>query len=413
MSVIDNVVFGLRRRGDKDAKAKAQEALELVELGHAGEQEADPALRRHAAARRAGPGPRQPAGRAAARRAARRPRPQAAPPDADRAQAHPAGGRADLHPRHPRPGGGHDHGRHHRGDERRPPRAARRPGHALRAPARRPSSRTSSASPTCCEPRSPAPPTAGLLTRRRARHSELAVVDASTCPRAVTDVWLGVRPEKLRPRARRRAATTCAASCTDVSFTGVATQYLVRMPWGQELIVVQQNDGSARATARRDRRPCRGTAAHEFVLDAAQSRRRGHRRGGRRWLSWPPSRRTGPPAPTPTGAAQLGAVRPARCRACSGWSSSSSLPMITLGSQSLQEGNVDDGYIFTGNVVDLRRRAAAVLAAAAALDRLRRPPPRSPRCCWPTRWRTTSPRRPGAGRTSCSCSSSPRSSPAS
>ena len=24
-----------------------------------------------------------------------------------------------VHPRHPRPGGGHDHGRHHRGDERR------------------------------------------------------------------------------------------------------------------------------------------------------------------------------------------------------------------------------------------------------------------------------------------------------
>ena len=26
------------------------------------------------------------------------------------------------------------------------------------------------------------------------------------------------------------------------------------------------------------------------------------------------------------------------------------LPMLTLGSQSLQEGNVDDGYTFTGNV---------------------------------------------------------------
>ena len=33
MSVLDNVMFGLRRRGDKDAKAKANEVLELVQLG--------------------------------------------------------------------------------------------------------------------------------------------------------------------------------------------------------------------------------------------------------------------------------------------------------------------------------------------------------------------------------------------
>ena len=48
------------------------------------------------------------------------------------------------------------------------------------------------------------------------------------------------------------------------------------------------------------------------------------------------------------------------------------LPMVTLGSQSLQEGSVEAGYTFTGNVVDLRRRPPEVLAAAAALDRLRR-----------------------------------------
>ena len=38
--------------------------------------------------------------------------------DADRAQADPDRGRPHLRARHPRPGGGHDHGRHHRGDER-------------------------------------------------------------------------------------------------------------------------------------------------------------------------------------------------------------------------------------------------------------------------------------------------------
>jgi spermidine/putrescine transport system ATP-binding protein len=30
---------------------------------------------------------------------------------------------------------------------------------------------------------------------------------------------------------------------TDASFTGVSTQYLVRMPWGQELMVFVQNLG--------------------------------------------------------------------------------------------------------------------------------------------------------------------------
>ncbi|WP_377641650.1 ABC transporter ATP-binding protein [Oryzobacter terrae] len=34
MSVTDNVAFGLRRKGDKDAKSKTQEVLELVQLGH-------------------------------------------------------------------------------------------------------------------------------------------------------------------------------------------------------------------------------------------------------------------------------------------------------------------------------------------------------------------------------------------
>ena len=67
--------------------------------------------------------------RAAARRAARRPRPQAAPGDADRAQAHPARGRHHLHLRDPRPGRGADDVGPDRGDERGAGRADR---HAAR-----------------------------------------------------------------------------------------------------------------------------------------------------------------------------------------------------------------------------------------------------------------------------------------
>ena len=106
-------------QGAATSTTRSTEMLELVELDQPGPQEAGPALRWPAAAGRAGAGADQPARGAAARRAARRPRPQAAPSDADRAEADPDRGRPDVHPRHPRPGGGHDDGRHHRGDERR------------------------------------------------------------------------------------------------------------------------------------------------------------------------------------------------------------------------------------------------------------------------------------------------------
>ena len=34
---------------------------------------------------------------------------------------------------------------------------------------------------------------------------------------------------------------------SDVSFTGVSTDYLVRLAWGQEFTVTQPNDGTTRA----------------------------------------------------------------------------------------------------------------------------------------------------------------------
>ena len=118
LTISDNVAFGPKRRGRSDADQQATEAPRAGADDAPRRPQAGPALRWAAAARRAGPGPGQPARGAAARRAARRPRPQAAPADAGRAQADPDRGRAHLHPRHPRPGGGHDHGRHRRRDER-------------------------------------------------------------------------------------------------------------------------------------------------------------------------------------------------------------------------------------------------------------------------------------------------------
>ena len=128
MSVFDNVAFGLRRKsvGRREIGAAGQRD---ARAGAARRQVRPPparAVRRPAAARRAGAGAGQPAARAAARRAARRPGPQAAPGDADRAQAHPARGRHHVHLRHPRPERGADDVRPARRHERRPDRAARR-----------------------------------------------------------------------------------------------------------------------------------------------------------------------------------------------------------------------------------------------------------------------------------------------
>ena len=135
LDIFENVAFGLRRRKKDDVDKQVDDMLELVELGSQARKQAGPALRWPAAAGRAGPGADQPARGAAARRAARRPRPQAAPADADRAQADPDRGRPHLRPRHPRPGGGHDDGRHHRGDERGRHRADGCARGALREPA--------------------------------------------------------------------------------------------------------------------------------------------------------------------------------------------------------------------------------------------------------------------------------------
>jgi len=61
-------------------------------------------------------------------------------------------------------------------------------------------------------------------------------------------ILVGVRPEKVTlldavdiervPAQNNRVNGTV----TDVSYTGVSTQYLVRAPWGQELTVFEQND---------------------------------------------------------------------------------------------------------------------------------------------------------------------------
>lgn len=59
---------------------------------------------------------------------------------------------------------------------------------------------------------------------------------------------VGVRPEKFRlhdPGEKASGNVLTGGVITDISFFGVSTQYLVEMPWKQELMVFEQNDGGA------------------------------------------------------------------------------------------------------------------------------------------------------------------------
>jgi len=94
-------------------------------------------------------------------------------------------------------------------------------------------------------------------------------------PAGAADLWVGVRPEKvaLVPSGEVRddgANVLAGGVVTDVSFSGVSTQYLARMPWGQELVVFEQNSGARPSFRTGDAVDLRWMPAHTFLLDAAQ-----------------------------------------------------------------------------------------------------------------------------------------------
>lgn len=88
-------------------------------------------------------------------------------------------------------------------------------------------------------------------------------------------VHVGVRPEKMQialaaDEASYEGRNSLEGVIVDASFIGVSTQYLVRLPWEQEVSVFAQN-------IRRDERLVDGAAVvlhwdpvHTFALDAAQ-----------------------------------------------------------------------------------------------------------------------------------------------
>ncbi len=61
-----------------------------------------------------------------------------------------------------------------------------------------------------------------------------------------------------------------AGRVTDVSYIGVSTQYLVAMPWQQELTVFEQNTGARAPLRPGDEVDLHWRREHTFLLDAAQ-----------------------------------------------------------------------------------------------------------------------------------------------
>jgi spermidine/putrescine transport system ATP-binding protein len=86
------------------------------------------------------------------------------------------------------------------------------------------------------------------------------------------EVWVGVRPEKvtLQKGTAGGANRLTKGRVTDVSFVGVSTQYLVRMPWDQELTVFEQNTGAGEQIRTGDEVELCWEPAHTFLLDATQ-----------------------------------------------------------------------------------------------------------------------------------------------
>jgi spermidine/putrescine transport system ATP-binding protein len=117
------------------------------------------------------------------------------------------------------------------------------------------------------------------------RDADMFVVDAngsklaapkSRARRTDGTVWVGVRPEKVF-LARRGTESAdggnnvlSEGTVSDVSFIGVSTQYLVRMPWGQELTVFEQNSGAREGFRPGDDVDLHWSPTHTFLLDADQ-----------------------------------------------------------------------------------------------------------------------------------------------
>ncbi|UMG94429.1 ABC transporter ATP-binding protein [Nocardioides sp. TF02-7] len=97
--------------------------------------------------------------------------------------------------------------------------------------------------------------------------------------------WVGIRPEKVLigdagSKLDAPGNTIPGGVVSDVSFVGVSTQYLVRMPWGQELMVFAQNTGRDKIFRHGDPVELSWRPEYAFLLDHSQDVRAGAQEDG-------------------------------------------------------------------------------------------------------------------------------------
>jgi spermidine/putrescine transport system ATP-binding protein len=120
---------------------------------------------------------------------------------------------------------------------------------------------------------------AGHVTRTDGRdvtvdaHGVTLAASSDRATRVEGDVWVGVRPEKMRlvePAEEAAGNRLPGGVVADVSFVGVSTQYLVRLPWGQEVMAFEQNTGARRMLPLGAEVDLTWASEHTFLLDASE-----------------------------------------------------------------------------------------------------------------------------------------------
>ncbi len=88
-----------------------------------------------------------------------------------------------------------------------------------------------------------------------------------------SSILVGIRPEKLRISPETSSASgnvLTGGIIEDVSYIGVSTQYQVLMPWGQELMVFEQNDDGVPPLDKGDRITLSWEPIFTFGLDGSE-----------------------------------------------------------------------------------------------------------------------------------------------
>lgn len=102
-------------------------------------------------------------------------------------------------------------------------------------------------------------------------HGARIILPSSRNKSSKNKVLVGVRPEKINIHPAGAASGKNVLGdglITDISFVGVSTQYLVEMPWKQEIMVFEQNDGGALQIRKGDRVSLSWEPHFTFALDS-------------------------------------------------------------------------------------------------------------------------------------------------